>query len=95
MGSEVLVPEQELKELEEQGFYFYQIEGSSVFTKEGALVGKVTDMLAIPENDLLVVDRDGKEVLIPFTSDICIRVDAEMKRIIVDPPQGLLELDEI
>lgn len=58
-------------------------------------MGKVTDMLAIPENDLLVVEKEGKEVLVPFTSEICIRVDAEKKRIVIDPPPGLLELDEI
>lgn len=49
----------------------------------------------IPENDLLVVEHEGREILIPFTSEICVHVDLDKREIVIDPPEGLLELDEI
>jgi 16S rRNA processing protein RimM len=95
VGAEVLASRDELRDLDEDGFYFFQIEGSSVVTKDGEYLGKVIDMVTIPENDLLVVALDDREIFVPFTSEICIRVDAEKKEIVIDPPEGLLELDEI
>jgi len=37
------------------------------------------------------VQGEAKEFLIPFAETICIEVDIERKRIIIDPPEGLLE----
>jgi 16S rRNA processing protein RimM len=38
-----------------------------------------------------LVVEGGKEYLIPFVEKICTSVDIENKRIVVDPPDGLLE----
>ena len=95
VGAEVLVSQEELRDLAGDGFYFFQIEGSAVITKSGKYLGKVKDILNIPDNDLLVVEIGGREVFIPFTSEICVQVDADKKEIVIDPPPGLLELDEI
>ena len=95
MGAEVLVSQEELRDLAGDGLYFFQIEGSSVITKSGEYLGKVIDVLNIPENDLLVIELEGREILVPFTSEICTQVDVEKKEIVIDPPPGLLELDEI
>jgi len=59
------------------------------------LVGIVKNIHSIRGNDLLVIEKDQKEVLIPFSRSICLEIDLEKKRIIIDPPDGLLELDEI
>jgi 16S rRNA processing protein RimM len=45
---------------------------------------------AIP---LLQVDSDGRELLIPFTPAICYSVDTANKRILVNVPDGLRELN--
>jgi ribosomal 30S subunit maturation factor RimM len=42
----------------------------------------------------LVVDRDGGEVLIPLVAAICTEVDPAAKRIVIDPPAGLIEVNE-
>jgi len=39
--------------------------------------------------------REAKEILIPFNQDICPDVDIVQKRIVIDPPDGLLDLNEI
>jgi 16S rRNA processing protein RimM len=41
---------------------------------------------------LLIVDMDGEEAMIPFVEPIIVSVDVEAGRIIIDPPEGLLEL---
>jgi 16S rRNA processing protein RimM len=55
----------------------------------------VKDVLFISENDLLVVEKGDRQILIPFTESICIEVDLEKKEIVIDPPDGLLNLNEI
>ena len=41
----------------------------------------------------LVVISGDREILIPLASEICIAIDAEGKRIVIEPPEGLLELN--
>jgi 16S rRNA processing protein RimM len=95
VGFEILVPEEALLPLEEGSYYLSQVIGCSVRTKDGCDVGKVEDMLFASSNNLLVVRQGKEEILIPFTQDVCIKVDLEKKEILVDPPEGLLELNEI
>jgi len=66
-----------------------------VFTKEGESVGSVKDILFIEGNDLLLVEKEDQELLVPFTESICLEVDLERRSITIDPPDGLLDLDEI
>ena len=42
---------------------------------------------------LLAVDGGRGEVLIPFVADICKDVDMAARRITIDPPEGLLDLN--
>ena len=64
-------------------------------TKDGESIGLVKDILFVDENDLLVVEKGNRNMYIPFTESICIRVDLEQKEIVIDPPEGLLDLNEI
>lgn len=81
--------------MEEDDYYSFQIIGCSVVTRSGEEVGNVTDIEWIKDNDLLVVRKGKKEILIPFTRGVCLEVDLKRKRICIDPPEGLLELYEI
>ncbi|MEW5900975.1 MAG: ribosome maturation factor RimM, partial [Acidobacteriota bacterium] len=94
-GLEVYVPEESLKPPAVGQFYVYQLVGCSVLSRAGELIGRVKDVLSVGRGDLLVVDREGKEVLIPFHESICVEVDPTRKVIRVDLPDGLLELNEI
>ncbi len=39
----------------------------------------------------LVVDGSNGEVLIPLAAEICTTIDPASKRIVIDPPEGLVE----
>ena len=64
-------------------------------TKEGARAGSVKDIFFLEGNDPLVVKKGGGEILVPFTAAICVEVNLEERKIVIDPPEGLLDLDEI
>lgn len=95
VGLELLLPEEELLSLEKDNYYSFQIIGCSVVTKGGEEIGSVTDVAEIEDNNLLVVRKGKKEILVPFTHSVCLEVDLKRKRIRIDPPEGLLELNEI
>lgn len=94
-GSEIYIPEEGFGPLEDGHYYHFQIIGSAVVTKDGDSVGTVKSLLPAGDRTLLVVERSGREVLIPFTRAICIDVDTRRREILVDLPDGLLDLNEI
>ncbi len=94
-GLDVLVPEEALKEREKDEFFLFQLIGCSVIDRQGQMAGRVKDVLSAGSGELLVVEREGKEILIPFHESICVEVDVPRKLIRIDPPDGLLELNEI
>ena len=89
-GSEICVTESETVELDADEFYDWQLNGCEVATVSGEVIGKVRDVMRTGGTENLVVQGE-KEYLVPFASSICVEVDVEQKRIVVDPPEGLLE----
>jgi 16S rRNA processing protein RimM len=51
----------------------------------------VTDVINLPGQDVLAVDYNGREVLIPFVKAIVPIVDVKNRKITVVPPAGLLD----
>ena len=94
-GLDVLVPEEALKERAKDEFFLFQLIGCSVIDGHGKIAGRVKDVLSAGWGELLVVEREGREILIPFHESICTEVDVPGKRIRIDPPDGLLDLNEI
>jgi 16S rRNA processing protein RimM len=88
---EICVPETDAAELEEDEFFDWQLAGCEVETVEGEIIGKVRELMRTGGTELLVVEKEGQDYLIPFAEAICTTVDIENKRIVVDPPEGLLE----
>ena len=73
-------------------FYFHEIIGFEVVDKSAGTIGKVQSIYSSGPQDLLSVVHDTKEILIPIHDDIISTVDRDQQRIIVDLPEGLLEL---
>ncbi len=94
-GAEVFVAEDMMSSLEGGQFYIYQLKGCSVVDLSGRKVGTVVDVDPVPGNTLLVVEKEGQEILIPFHQSICKEVNIASKEIRIDAPEGLLNLDEI
>lgn len=71
----------------------FQVRGMQVVLPDGRLVGEIVDVLQMPAQDLLVVRDGGREHLIPNVAPIVQRVDLEARRVEIDPPAGLLDLE--
>ncbi|BBX71019.1 ribosome maturation factor RimM [Mycolicibacterium psychrotolerans] len=75
-------------------YYDHQLEGLTVSTVDGVAVGTVAEVLHTAAGELLAVKRaDGAEVLVPFVSAIVVSVSLSDAAIVIDPPEGLLDLD--
>jgi 16S rRNA processing protein RimM len=71
--------------------------GCVVETRAGRIVGRVRTVWETGGSTLLVLSREGggEEIFVPFNRTICPEIDVRAKRIVIDPPDGLLELNEI
>lgn len=77
-------------------FFDHHLIGLAVETVTGEVVGTVADVLHLPAQDVLAVRRtDGREALVPFVAAIVPTVDVAGGRVVIDPPVGLLDLDEL
>lgn len=93
-GFWVEVPIGQAVPLPEGSYYDHDLIGCVVEDLQGNRIGLVNEVLHLAGNSHLVV-RDGeREILIPAVADICVKISIGQKRIVVDPPEGLLDLDK-
>jgi 16S rRNA processing protein RimM len=91
-GAELRVPATEQPTLPDGAYYHHQLIGCEVFVRDGTSIGTVADVQGGGEATRLVVRGRRAEVLIPLAQEIC-DVDVAAKRILVTPPEGLLEVN--
>jgi 16S rRNA processing protein RimM len=92
-GLELRVPVTALAPLPDGVFYRHDLIGCRVETTRGGDVGVVTDVEGSMAGSRLVIEGTAGEVLIPLASEICREIDAAGKRIVIDPPDGLIDLN--
>ncbi|MCB0761958.1 MAG: 16S rRNA processing protein RimM [Flavobacteriales bacterium] len=56
-------------------------------------IGTVTGIMEIPGNQLIRVDRNGTEVLIPDNDEVIVEIDDDARTILVNCPDGLIDLN--
>jgi 16S rRNA processing protein RimM len=91
-GRLLAVPEAEALPPPEGHFYPWQLEGCRVLTEDGQEVGRVLRVDAAPAQDLWVIGDDTREHLVPAVPEIVVDVDLKARRVVIRPPEGLLEL---
>ncbi len=93
VGYEFGLPEAERVQLSRDEFYDWELEGCLVEDKPGSIIGKVSEVMRTGGVELLVVeDAAGEEILIPMAQAIVVEIDISRKKILIDPPEGLLDL---
>jgi 16S rRNA processing protein RimM len=93
-GADLWMPSSALPPLPPATYYRHDLVGCEVRDATDAAVGRVVDVQGPIERSHLVVDGPRGEVLIPLVETICVRVDPAARVIVVDPPEGLLEVNE-
>jgi len=93
-GAEVSIPLEHRAALAEEEYYESDLVGCQVLDATGRSLGVVSDFTQTGGTPLLEVKTtENRELLIPFASSICTRIDIERKQIVVNPPEGLLDLN--
>jgi 16S rRNA processing protein RimM len=92
-GAELRVPEHALQPLGDGAYYHHQLIGCVVETIRGERVGDVVAVEGGSSGSLLEIEGPRGQVLIPFAVDICVEIDVQARRIRIDPPEGLLDVN--
>jgi 16S rRNA processing protein RimM len=78
---------------DDEEFWDHDLIGLPVALPDGTILGSITDVLHPLGSDLLVIARpEGEDVLVPFIAEFVPTVDIAAGRVVVSPPEGLLEL---
>jgi len=92
VGFEFAVPESERVPLPADHFYDWELEGCTVRAGSES-IGTVKSVMKTGGTEILVVaNESGHERLIPLVDSIVVEVDTAGKMIVIDPPEGLLDL---
>lgn len=91
-GQQVYVPVNDLPKLGENEFYLHELEGRQLVDTAGTLLGYATRVIETSGHDLLVVQQEGKEYLVPVVGDFIVNIEKD--RVVLDLPPGLLEINE-
>jgi len=93
-GCELRVPVDQLAPLPANTFYHHDLVGCRVETLDGGAIGTVSRVEGGVGGSRLVVAGARGEILVPLVSEICRTIDLAGKRIVIAPPDGLLELND-
>jgi len=81
-----------LAALEPGQYYHYQVVGFEVYDLSGTRIGTISATMSTAGGEIYVIQGAEKEHLIPAVKEIIEKVDFSARRVIVDPPEGLLDL---
>jgi len=91
-GCWVVIPADRAVELPEGTYFDHDLIGCVIQDTRGNRLGVVNEILHIAGNSQLVVKNADREYMIPAVESICTHISIEEKRILVDLPEGLMDL---
>ena len=91
-GTFLSLPAEELAPPEGDEVYLDELPGFSVQHVDGTPLGLVTAWYEMPAGLMLEVQGPKREFLLPYRKELVRVVDRERRRLVVDPPEGLIEL---
>ena len=92
LKSDVYLPLEFLPKLEGNKFYFHEVIGFSIEDVKFGKVGIIKGVNDSTAQALFEIKKDGKEILIPVNDQFIVKVDRTKKMIIVNTPEGLIDL---
>jgi 16S rRNA processing protein RimM len=73
-------------------FKYTDLIGYTVADKTLGKLGKITDVYALPGQDVLAMDYKEKEILIPASEELITKIEKSKKIVHIEIPEGLLEI---
>ncbi|HET7361449.1 MAG TPA: ribosome maturation factor RimM [Salinimicrobium sp.] len=92
MKCDLYLPLEMLPKLNDDQFYYHEIIGYTVEDATYGTVGTLSSINDTTAQALFVIERNGKEILIPMNDEFLLKVDKKNKIIHVKTPEGLIDL---
>ncbi len=90
--AQLYLPLQSLPKLEQDQFYYHEVIGYTVADQQLGNLGTIREIYALAGQDIIAMDYQGKEVLIPINDDIIRSADHTQQLLHVTLPNGLLDI---
>lgn len=94
LGKTIEIPQSLAQPLPEGQYYHFQLIGLEVRTTQGELLGKISEILTTPSNDVYLIRNVKGEILVPAIGDVVKSVDLEKGQLVIEPIEGLLNLNQ-
>jgi len=94
IGKEILVRKEDLPELKEGEYYWFEILGMTVETEGGRRIGTVKHIFPTGANDVYVVTGKRKEIFLPAIEEVIRKIDCQRRVIRVTRMEGLWEEED-
>lgn len=92
IGSEVYLPLNMLPKLEGNKFYFHEVIGFEIEDQSLGVFGKIVSINDTSAQPLFEVVNGNVEILVPMIDQFLVKIDRENKKVIMDLPEGLVEM---
>jgi 16S rRNA processing protein RimM len=92
MGCEIYLPLNMLPKLEGNKFYFHEVIGFEIEDQRLGVFGKIVSINDTSAQPLFEVINGNVEILIPMIDQFLVKIDRENKKVIMDLPEGLVEM---
>jgi 16S rRNA processing protein RimM len=92
-GAGLFIEKARLPELNDGSYYWFDLIGLDVFDIDETYLGRLESIIATGSNDVYVAKRKGGEIWIPALKSVVKEIDLERKRMQVDLPKGLSEIN--
>lgn len=92
LGNEIYLPLSMLPKLSGNKFYFHEVINFDVEDKRLGIVGKIVSINDSTAQPLFEVINGDKEILIPMIDQFLVKIDRENKKVVMDLPEGLIEM---
>jgi 16S rRNA processing protein RimM len=92
-GAEIFVQQQYLPQLDGNDTYLFELLKSEVFLAGDTYLGTLEQIFEARGSEVWqIITSEGREVLFPVNQQFIIDIDTDNKKIVIDPPEGLLEI---
>ena len=92
VGKELYLPLSVLPELTGTQFYYHEVIGFQVIDANKGPVGILKNVLDYPQNALFEIENGENEILVPITDEVVKEVKREAKEMIINAPEGLIDI---
>ncbi|MCF8219698.1 MAG: ribosome maturation factor RimM [Bacteroidales bacterium] len=83
-----------LLEDDENNIQFYDLVGFQIIDETAGPLGKIKEIIEQPAQDLMIIESETREIMIPLVTDYILNADSDQKTMYTQLPEGLLDINE-